>query len=75
MLASLTREGVGPGPLFKFKDWCFLTRQDLVGAVRESLQAEWMNPGKYGEHSFRIGVVTTVKSVERNDVRIKKTSS
>ncbi len=58
MLRYLLERGWGEGPLFIFKDGRFLTRQCLVGAIREVLQAAGMNPRKFGGHSFRIGATT-----------------
>ena len=59
MLAYLMVRGQHAGPLFKFQDGRFLTRQRLVTAVREALQSAGVQPGLYSGHSFRIGAATT----------------
>ncbi len=54
----LVRNG-GGGPLFKYKDGRFLTRERLVEAVRQALEAAGLDQSKYCGHSFRIGAATT----------------
>ncbi len=71
MLRYLLERGWGAGPLFIFKDGRFLTRQRLVGAIREALQAAGMDPRKFGGHSFRIGAATTAAAVGMEDAVIK----
>ena len=59
MLAYLMVRGLHAGPLFKFQDGRFLTRQRLVTAVRDALHSAGVQPGLYSGHSFRIGAATT----------------
>ena len=49
--------GLGEGPLFRFQDGRFLTRQRLVAKLREVLQEVGLHCEKYAGHSFRIGAV------------------
>ena len=64
VLGYLVVRGHGPGPLFKFKDGCSLTRQRLVVAVREALQVAGLDCTKYCGHSFRIGAATMAAKKE-----------
>lgn len=59
------------GPLFKFQDGRFLTRQRLVDAIRDALQAAGMDHSKYCGHSFRIGAATTAAKRGMEDSVIK----
>ena len=59
MLSYLMVRGQHAGPLFKFQDGRFLTRQRLVTAVRDALRSAGVQPGLYSGHSFRIGAATT----------------
>ena len=58
LLGYLVERGSRPGPLFLFRDGRYLTRQRLVTAVREALQAAGLDELRYCGHSFRIGAVT-----------------
>lgn len=71
LLNYLVVRGKGEGPLFKFKDGRFLTRQRLVVAVREALQSAGLNPSEYCGHSFRIGAATTAAARGMEDAVIK----
>ena len=59
MLNYLMRRGPKAGPLFWFADHHYLTRQRLVGAVRDALRRAGVDQSKYNGHSFRIGAATT----------------
>lgn len=71
VLGYLAERGRGPGPLFKFKDGQYLTRQRLVVAVREALQAARLDQDKYCGHRFRIGAATTAAKKGTEDAVIK----
>ena len=47
------------GPLFVYKDGSYLTREKLVGSVRQTLRAAGVDTKGYSGHSFRIGAATT----------------
>ena len=71
MLAYLVVRGSHAGPLFKFSDGRSLTRQRLVTAVKEALDAAGVESGQYSGHSFRIGAATTAaaRGLEDSTVR------
>lgn len=71
ILNYLVERGMEEGPLFRFKDGRFLTRQRLVEAVREALQAAGVDQAKYCGHSFRIGAATTAATRGMEDAVIK----
>ena len=54
-----------------FKDGRPLTRQRLVKALREVLQAAGVDQSKYSDHSFRIGAATTAAAKGIEDSIIK----
>ena len=62
MLAYLMVRGPQAGPLFKYQNGRFLTRQRLVVAVRDALRSAGVQPDLYSGHSFRIGAATTAAS-------------
>ena len=59
LLNYLVVKGSKDGPLIIFKDGRPLTRQWLVNALREVLQAARVNQSKYSGHSFRIGAASS----------------
>ena len=71
MLAYLVVRGKNPGPLFRLKDGKPLTRNRLVVAVKEALQAAGVESGHYSGHSFRIGAATTVAERGLEDSMVK----
>ena len=71
MLNYLLVRSDGAGPLFKFQDGRFLTRQRLVNSIREALQAAGIDQTKYCGHSFRIGAATTAAQRGMEDSVIK----
>ena len=62
ILNYLVVRGPVEGPLFRFKDGRPLTRQRLVGAVKEVLAKAGIDQDKYSGHSFRIRATTTAAS-------------
>ncbi len=70
-LAYMAARGSAPGPLFKFHDGKFLTRDNLVKAVRSALSAAGVEAAHYSGHSFRIGAATTAFGQGVPDVLIK----
>jgi hypothetical protein len=71
LLSYLVVRGTREGPLFRFKDGRFLTRQRLVDHVREVLQSVGMDQSKYCSHSFRIGAATAAAARGMEDSVIK----
>ena len=69
MLAYLVVRGSHAGPLFKFSDGRSLTRQRLVTAVKEALDAAGVESGQYSGHSFRIGAAAAARGLEDSTVR------
>ena len=67
----LVIRGKSPGPLFKFSDGHYLTRQRLVDALRKALVQLGVDDSKYSGHSFRIGTATTAASKGFEDCIIK----
>ena len=67
MLAYLMVRGPQAGPLFKYQNGRFLTRQRLVVAVRDALRSAGVQPDLYSGHSFRIGAATTAASRSMDD--------
>ena len=63
--------GPGKGPLFRFQDSRFLTRQRLVAKLREVLQEVGLHPEKYTGHNVCIGVATTAAACGIQDSLIK----
>ena len=59
------------GPLFIFRDGCFLTRQHLVRYVREVLDSVGEDQSQYCSHSFRIGAATAAAERGLEDSVIK----
>ena len=71
MLKYLVARGSQAGPLFRFEDGRFLTRQRFVSAVRAALSEAGVDESKYGGHSFRIGAATTAAEKGLEDSVIK----
>ena len=67
----LVIRGKSPGPLFKFSDGHYLTRQRLVDALRKALVQSGVDDSKYSGHSFRSGTATTAASKGFEDCIIK----
>lgn len=59
MMAYLSARGDANGPLFRFQDGKPLTRERLVGKLREALHCIGIRQDIYSGHSFRIGAATT----------------
>ena len=59
LLDYLQERGMGPGPLFRYRDGCVLTRPRFAAVVRSALKKAGMDQSKYCTHSFRIGAATT----------------
>ena len=71
LLNYLVVRGKSRGPLFKFSDGSYLTRERLVDAVREAIKKAGLNPAKYCGHSFRIGAATAAAEKGMEDSIIK----
>ena len=65
------KRGQTPGPLFRFVDGRYLTRDRFVKAVRDAVAASGVDTSKYAGHSFRIGVATTAANSGVQDSLIK----
>ena len=59
LLAYIARRGTAEGPLFKFEDGRFLTKDRFVKGVRDALSQAGVDASQYSGHSFRIGAATT----------------
>lgn len=59
VLSYMVVRGSTPGPLFKWKDKRFLTREGFVAAVRTALKKSGLVTKDYVGHCFRIGAATT----------------
>lgn len=62
VLAYMARRGDSPGPLFQFKDKCFLTCDRFVQQVKKALTEAGVNCKGYSGHSFRIGAASVAAS-------------
>ena len=71
MLNYLKVRGSDPGPLFRFKNGQFLTRDRLVQHLRDVLKRLGIDPKKYCSHSFQIEAATTAASRGVEDSVIK----
>ena len=71
VLSYLVVPGSGPGPLFKWEDGRFLTREAFVAAVRKALAETGLAAKDYAGHSFRIGAATTAARQGLQDCLIK----
>ena len=73
--AILAYIGIRPpvrGPLFVYRDGSFLTRDKLIGALKQALCTAGMDTKGYSGHSFRIGAATTaaLKGVEDSVIKM-----
>ena len=59
VLSYMVERGNTPGPLFKWADSRYLTREKFVAHVRLALSAAGLMAINYAGHSFRIGAATT----------------
>ena len=71
LLAYLAVRGVAPGPLFRFQDGRFLTKQLFIERVRMGLDTLGLSSSDYAGHSFRIGAATTAAERGVEDSLIK----
>ena len=71
MLDFLAARGMSPGPVFRFEDGSFLTRQRFVDLVRDALKKAGVDQRQYCGHSFRIGAATTAAKKGLEDCIIK----
>ena len=71
MLRYLAIRGNAPGPLFRFADGRYLTRQRLVDRLRRVLNEANINCSEYCGHSFRIGAATMAAARGIQDATIK----
>ena len=60
------------GPLFVYRDGSFLTRDKLIGALKQALCTAGMDTKGYSGHSFRIGAAITaaLKGVEDSVIKM-----
>ena len=59
ILPYVALRGAQAGPLFRFENGQFLTRDRFVAEVRTLLRAAGVDTPQYSGHSFRIGAATT----------------
>eukprot|EP00731_Ephydatia_muelleri_P018367 Em0011g407a len=59
VLNYMAKRGSAPGPLFKYSNGRYLTRDRFVSDVRAALTKAGMKARLYSGHSFRIGAATT----------------
>ena len=59
VLSFMVARGHAAGPLFSWKDGCYLTRDQFVIEIRKVLATVGLKPEEYAGHSFRIGAATT----------------
>ena len=71
LLDYLRVRGVSEGPLFRYQDGRYLTRQRLVESLREGLSRAGIDQSKYCSHSLRIGAATTAAKKGLGDAVIK----
>lgn len=71
VLGYLSFRGGGDGPLFRFKNGKFLTRERLVTELRRALEAGGIAAAQYAGHSFRIGAATSAAEAGISDALIK----
>ena len=71
LLAYLVVRGVTPGPLFRFQDGRFLTKQLFIERVRIGLDTLGLSSSDYAGHRFRIGAATTAAERGVEDSLIK----
>ena len=71
LLEYLRVRGVSEGPLFRYQDGRYLTRQRLVESLREGLSRAGIDRSKYCSHSLRIGAATTAAKKGLGDAVMK----
>ena len=71
LLAYLAVRGSAPGPLFRLRDGCYLTKEVFITRVREALSVLGYDEESYAGHSFRIGAATTAAEQGVEDSIIK----
>ncbi len=71
VLAYLAVGSRQEGPLFRYQDGRYLTRQRLVTELRQVLEKAGLDQSKYCGHSFRIGAATTAAERGIEDAVIK----
>ena len=71
LLAYLAVRGSEPGPLFRFRDGRFLTKDLFIARVRTALSVIGYDESSYAGHSFRIGAATTAAERGIEDSVIK----
>jgi hypothetical protein len=71
LLAYIAARGMSPGPLFRFQDGRFLTKEQFISLVRADLGILGLNSKDYAGHSFRIGAATTAAEQGIEDSIIK----
>ena len=70
-MACLTVRRDGEGPLFKFADGWYLTKERFTHRIREALVALGLHSEDYAGHSFRIGAATTAVQIGLEDSTIR----
>lgn len=71
VLAYMAARGAEQGPLFRWEDGRYLTREAFVVAVRQALSEGGLDSRNYAGHSFRIGAATTAARQGLQDSLIK----
>ena len=71
VLTYMVARGQDSGPLFKWENGQFLTREAFVAAVRKALAEAGIAPKDYSGRSFRIGAATTAAQQGLQDSLIK----
>ena len=71
VLQYVVIRGTSPGPLFRFNDDKYLTKQNFTVQVRKALSTLGYNSNHYAGHSFRIGAATTAARAKLEDSLIR----
>ena len=71
VLAYMAVRDRSPGPLFRWEDNRYLTRESFVRGVRKALEEAGYAGKDYAGHSFRIGAATTAARCGLQDSLIK----
>ena len=66
-MAYLAVRRHGEGPLFKFADGRYLTKEHFTHRIREALVALGLHSEDYAGHSFRIGAATMAVQIGLED--------
>ena len=69
--AYLAPRGPEPGPLFRFENGSYLTRESFVRKVRAVMLEAGLEAQRYSGHSFRVGAATTAAARGVEDSMIK----